>query len=97
MSSVLTFRKGAYYPGTSQGITTSGSTQAFAALQPDTSIIRVAVNQDTYISLSGPATAASLLMPAGSVEFFAVEATTVVAALQVTTAGRVSLTELTNI
>lgn len=100
MSSVLTFRKGAYYPGTSQGITTSAVATSSSALQADTSIIRVAVNQDTYVALgngSATATANGLLMPAGCVEFFAVSSDTVVSVLQVSTAGRVSITELTNV
>lgn len=96
MASVLTFRKGAYSPGTSQGLTTTGTTQQSSAVGSDASIIRVAVNQDTYIAVgSNPtATTNSLMMPAGSVEFFAVNPSDKVAVLQVTAAGRVSITEL---
>lgn len=97
MASVLTFRKGAYRPGSSQGITTTGASQQSSALSSDASIIRVAVNQDTYIAIgSNPtATANSLMMPAGAIEFFAVNASDKVAVLEVSAAGRVSITELT--
>lgn len=99
MASVLTFRKGAYRPGTSQGITTNGTSQQSSALSADASIARVAVNQDTYIEIgSNPtATANSLMMPAGAIEFFAVNAADKVAVLQVSEAGRVSITELTTV
>lgn len=96
MASALTFRKGAYYPATTQGFTSSGASQQSGALQSTTNIIRIAVNQDTYIEIgtSPTATSNSLMMPAGSVEFLVVEPTYLVAFLQVTSAGRVSITEL---
>lgn len=99
MASVLTFRKGAYRPGTSQGITSSGTSQQSSALSADASIARVAVNQDTYIEIgSNPtATANSLMMPAGAIEFFAVNAADKIAVLEVSAAGRVSITELTTV
>ena len=60
------------------------------------SIVRVAVNQDTYVAVgdAAVATANSLMMPAGSVEFFAVNEGEVVAFLQVSSAGRITVTEL---
>tara|TARA_B110000503_G_scaffold142142_1_gene237999 strand:+ start:1096 stop:1395 length:300 start_codon:yes stop_codon:yes gene_type:complete len=96
MASALTFRKGAYYPATTQGFTSSGASQQSGALQATTNIIRIAVNQDTYIAIgtSPVATSNSLMMPAGSVEFLVVDSSYLVAFLQVTTAGRVSITEL---
>lgn len=96
MTSVLTFRKGAYIPGTSVGYTTSGSSQQSSAMSANASIVRVAVNQDTYVAVgeSPTATANSLMMPAGSVEFFAVVEGQQVAFLQVSTAGRITVTEL---
>jgi hypothetical protein len=96
MSTALTFRKGAYIPGTSYGYTTTGSSQQSSAMSATVSIVRVAVNQDTYIALgSDPtATANSAMMPAGSVEFFAVTEGDKVAFLEVTAAGRVTVTEL---
>lgn len=99
MSSVLTFRKGAYVPGSSQGLTTTGASQQAAAFTSAVSIVRVAVNQDTYVAIgtNPTATANSLMMPAGSVEFFAVDPTDLIAVLQVSVAGRVSITELTSL
>jgi hypothetical protein len=96
MSSVLTFRKGAYIPGTSVGYTTSGINQQSLAFSASVSIVRVAVNQDTYVSVgtTPTATANSLMMPAGSVEFFAVAEAEQIAFLQVSTPGRISVTEL---
>ena len=96
MTSALTFRKGAYVPGTSVGYTTSGSSQQSSAASATASIVRVAVNQDTYVAVgdSPTATANSLMMPAGSVEFFAVTEGQKVAFLQVSAAGRISVTEL---
>jgi hypothetical protein len=96
MTSVLTFRKGAYVPGTSVGYTTSGSSQQSSAFTASVSIVRVAVNQDTYVAVgsSPTATANSLMMPAGSVEFFAVIEAQQIAFLQVSTPGRITVTEL---
>jgi hypothetical protein len=96
MSTVLTVRKGAYIPGTSYGYTTTGASQQSAAMSSTVSIVRVAVNQDTYVAVgSDPtATANSAMMPAGSVEFFAVTAGEKVAFLQVSQAGRITVTEL---
>lgn len=96
MSSVLTFRKGAYIPGSSTGYTTTGASQQSFAFSSTVSIVRVAVNQDTYVEVgaSPVATANSPMMPAGSVEFFAVTAGQQVAFLQVSSAGRITVTEL---
>jgi hypothetical protein len=94
----LTIRKGAYIPGTIQNFTTSGTSQASSAVGSGTTIVRIAVNQDTYIALgSAPtATTSSMLMPAGGVEFLAVTSgVTKIAVLQVSSAGIASITELT--
>jgi hypothetical protein len=93
----LTVRKGAYIPGTVQNITTTGSSQQSSAVGAGSSIIRVAVNQDTYIAVGAnpTATTSSMMMPAGAVEFLAVTGgVTKVAVLQVSSAGVVSITEL---
>lgn len=96
MASVLTFRKGAYVPGTSYGYTTTGASQQSSAMSATASIVRVAVNQDTYVAVgtNPTATANSAMMPAGSVEFFAVTEGDQVAFLEVTAAGRITVTEL---
>ena len=96
MATVLTFRKGAYIPGTSYGYTTTGASQQSAAMSSTVSIVRVAVNQDTYVAVGADPTADSnsAMMPAGSVEFFAVTSGEKVAFLQVSDAGRITETEL---
>ncbi len=96
MGTVLTFRKGAYIPGTSYGYTTTGASQQSASMSATASIVRVAVNQDTYISVgtNPTATSNSAMMPAGSVEFYAVTEGDKVAFLQVSDAGRITVTEL---
>ena len=96
MANVLTFRKGAYLPGTSYGYTTSGSSQQSSAMSSTSSIVRVAVNQDTYVAVGDDptATANSLMMPTGSVEFFAAAAGQKIAFIQVSTPGRITVTEL---
>lgn len=90
--------QGAFVPGTVQNITTSGSSQATAnAVGSSTAIVRVAVNQDTYVALGSTptATTSSMLIPAGGVEFLAVVPnTTKVAVLQVSSSGVASITEL---
>lgn len=90
--------QGAFVPGTVQNITTSGSSQATAnAVGSTTSIIRVAVNQDTYVALGATPTAStgSMFIPAGGVEFLAVvPSSTKVAVIQASAAGVASITEL---
>ena len=94
----VTFRKGAFQPGTTQNITTSGSSQASSAFGTATSIIRVSCTQDIYVALgnSPTATTGSMLITAGSSEFLAVDSVNnqKIAVLQVTSAGVCSITEL---
>ena len=54
---MLTVRKGAYNPGTVQNITTSGSSQQSSAVGSGTTIIRIAVNADTYVAIGSNPTA----------------------------------------
>ena len=92
------YRKGAYYPGTTQNKTSTSTSVVTTAFGATTSIVRVAVQNDTYVkpvtSTSTTATVSSLIIPAGGVEFFAVDPGTYVACLQVATSGWVSITEL---
>ncbi len=92
----LIFRKGAYYPGVTQSLTTSGSSQAFAPFSANVSIVRVATNQDTFIEFGTTpvATVNSMLLPGGAIEFFAMDPGQTIAILQVSTVGRVTVTEL---
>jgi hypothetical protein len=92
-------RKGAYVPGTTQNITTSGTSQASSAVGASTAIVRIAVNADTYIAVgSAPtATTSSMLIPSGGTEFIAVnKGTDKIAVLQVSASGIASITELQN-
>lgn len=92
----LIFRKGAYYPGVTQSITTSGSSQSFAPFSANVAIVRVATSQDIFlqVGVSPVATTSSMLLPGGAIEFFAVEPGQSIAVLQITTAGIVTVTEL---
>ena len=95
-------RKGAPRIGTVYNLaTTTATSTATAAINSQTAIIRVAVNQDTYLTIGAPsanatATNASLLLTAGTTEYYAVEGLERVAALAVSTAGVVSVMELPN-
>lgn len=97
--SVLTLRNGAFVPGTTENITTSGTSQQSANVSPTASIIRIACKQDTYVELgSNPEANAntSMIIFGGTTELLAVEpGTTKVAVLQVSSSGLVSITELT--
>jgi hypothetical protein len=89
--------QGAFQPGTVQNFTTSGSSQAGNAVGNTTAIVRVAVNQDTYVATGSTptATTGSMMITAGGVEYLAVTpGITKVAVLQVSAAGRASVTEL---
>lgn len=94
--STLTLRKGAYVPGTTQNVNTSGVSAATTNVV-NSSIVRIATTQDTYIAI-GPTPSAgvtNMIIPGGGVEFIAVKAgIDKVAGLQVTTAGVMSVTEL---
>jgi hypothetical protein len=91
-------RQGSFLPGTTVNITTSGSSQASGAVGNTTAIVRVAVTENTYVAVGTgnvTATANSMMIVAGGVEYLAVEpATGNVAVLQVSTAGIASITQL---
>lgn len=89
-------------PGVTQNITTASGASAVLAISMaiSTIVIRVVSTTDCYLAI-GPAasvtaTAASLLLPANSVEYFRVaEAPNIkVAALAVSAAGVVNITEM---
>ena len=89
--------QGAFLPGTVTNITTSGTSQATAAVGNTTSIVRVAVLEDTYVAVGDDPTAADtdMVIAAGGVEFLAVTpGTSKIAVLQVSAAGLASITEL---
>ena len=94
----VNFRKGAYYPGTTQNQTTTSTSQYTNAFGTYTSIIRVAVQNDTYVqpiaTTATTATVSSMIIPAGGVEFLAVAYGTCLAHLQVSSSGWISVTEL---
>jgi hypothetical protein len=90
-------RQGAYSPGTTTNFTTSGSSQVTAAVGNTTSIVRVSTTEAVYVEIgvAPTATTGSLMIPAGGTELFAVEpGLSKIAVLQVSSAGRVSVTEL---
>jgi len=94
-----TVRKGAYIPGTVQNIAIGASSVPTTnAVGAGTAIIRIAVNADAYVAFgaSPTATSANMIMPAGSVEFIAVDAgVTKVAVIQIgSSSGFASITEL---
>jgi hypothetical protein len=97
----VNFRKGAYYPGTTQNQTTTSTNAVTNAFSSTTSIIRVAVQNDTYVqpvnNSSTTATVSSMIIPGGGVEFFAVRPNTYLAHLLVSSAGWISVTELSNL
>jgi hypothetical protein len=91
-------RQGSFLPGTTVNITTSGSSQASGAVGNTTAIVRVAVTENTYVAVGTgnvTATANSMMIAAGGVEFLAVQPSTGnVAVLQVSAAGIASITQL---
>jgi hypothetical protein len=94
--STITTRKGAYVtvPAKTYNNVTSG-TSANVTLSATASIARVAVNADTWVALAGTVyTANATLMTAGATEFFAVDNSSKIAFMQVTTAGNISIAEL---
>lgn len=96
--SVLTLRSGAFVPGTTQNLTSTGTTQQSAAVSSVASIIRVACQQDTFIAIGANPVAdtSSMLISGGGAEFLAVvPGVTKVAVKQVSATGLVSITELT--
>jgi hypothetical protein len=92
------YRKGAYYPGTTQNKITTSTSVVTGVFSSSTSIIRVAVQYDTYVnpvnSTSTTATVNSMIISGGRAEFFAVNPSTYLACLQVSTSGWISVTEL---
>ena len=94
----VNFRKGAYYPGTTQNQTTTSTSQYTNAFGTYTSIVRIAVGADTYVrpiaTTATTATISSMIIPAGGVEFLALNGGTRIAHLQVSASGWISVTEL---
>jgi hypothetical protein len=94
----VNFRKGAYYPGTTQNQTTTSTSQYTNTFGTYTSIVRIAVGADTYVqpitTTTTTATVNSMIIPAGGVEFLALNGGTSIAHLQVSASGWISVTEL---
>lgn len=103
--SELTIRNGAFVPGVTQNIITSGTSQESNPMEDTTSIIRITCQQDTYVELGNSsstvtATNGSMIILGGGTEYLAVEpasgnVTGVISVLQVANAGIVSITQLT--
>jgi hypothetical protein len=82
-------------------ITSNSASNTSAALNSETSIIRIAVTTPTYAAISGPggtanATSNSLMLPASSVSTFAVEGLETVSFRAVEVVGIASIFELSN-
>ena len=94
-------RQGSYLPGITVNIATSGSSQASGAVGNTTAIVRVAVTENTYVAVGTgnvTATANSMVIPAGGVEFLAVQPSVGnVAVLQVSSSGIASITQLADL
>ena len=85
----------AIYPGTNEVLTTTGSSQQSAAFGSDVSVVRVYCETDTYIAMGSNPTAStsSMIIPGGGVEYFATNPTNKIAVLQVSSAGKVTITQ----
>jgi len=102
-------RNGTYLQGKTQNFVTNTTASQYSNVVGNiTGIIRVAVNQDTWVAVANAAftsgnvsanvvasTANSMLIPAGGVEFFAVfESTSQVGFIANSANGNISITEL---
>lgn len=86
----------AIYPGTSQVLTMSASSQQFSAVGAKTTVVRIATAGQAALIAFGTnptATSASCFLAANSSELFAIHPGDKVAVLQGGTAGSVYLTE----
>ena len=83
----------AFFPGTSARVTISGTSAQSSAVT--TGLVRVAVTTDCYVAAgSNPtATNTNMYLPAGSVEYFAMNDGDKLAFLQVTAGGFASVTQ----
>ena len=73
----LTVNKGAFYPGVTQNILTTGSSQTSSPVGATTSIIRITCQHDTYVQITNsntlaPATTSSMIILGGATEFITV-------------------------
>lgn len=90
-------RYGFGYPTDTQSITTTGASQASAAFSDVSIAIRIACTQATRVAFgTAPvATASSLLLTAGDVEYFVVRPGSKIAVLQDSVAGSLTVSEMT--
>lgn len=91
--------KTTYRPGTTQSITTSGTSAATSnAVSDNIYIVRIHATADCFIEFGKTPTATSshLFMAAGAREYFQINPGEKVAAIQSTGAGVVYVTEMTS-
>jgi hypothetical protein len=84
-------------PGTTQTITTSGSSAVISSVfTADTTVVRIVATKDCHITFAAAPTATTSLpfMPANQVEYFKVTAGEKCAAIQSSEAGTVFVTEM---
>lgn len=88
-----------YRPGTTQSITTSGTSAATTnAVGGQTYAVRIHATAAAFITFAGTptATTSDVFMAAGATEYFAISPGEKVAAIQSSEAGTVYVTELTH-
>ena len=85
-----------FAPGATQSLAIGPTSTASTALSATASRVRLCATSDCYIAfgLAPAATATSLLLPAYTVEYFAVQPGSKIAALQVGAAGTLSIAEV---
>lgn len=85
----------AILPGTSQKITTSGSSQQSSAFQANSSILRLCATADCFIAFGANPTAdnTAMFMPAGLCDYYGIVPGQKLAVIQSTAAGILYMTE----
>jgi hypothetical protein len=90
-------RQGAFLPGNTENIVTSGTSQAANVVGATTSIVRITTTENIYVAIGADPTATTddMLIVGGGVEYLAVvPGTSKVAVLQQSSSGIASITEL---
>ncbi len=85
----------AIFPGTMSKVTVTSTSAQSVALGASTGLVRIAVSTDCFVAFGANPTAVAtdMFMPAGLVEYFAVDPGTKVAFLRSTADGFASITE----
>jgi len=83
-------------PRTTHTLSFTGTSQQTPAFNKNTIVVRVYANQDCFLEfgLNPTATSSSMPLPAGVVEYFKVQDAEKIAAIQISAAGSLYVTEL---